>query len=88
MYFMVSPYTRTRITYEIVLKRLNPKEFAAKEDPRLRGNTFARWILPRTRRVSLGTSCPSPVLCRSGFRPQAPRVRNPSRGHSETGIAP
>lgn len=37
VYFMVSPYTRTRMTYEIVRDTLNPKTWAAKEDPRLRG---------------------------------------------------
>lgn len=35
--FMVSPYTRTRMTYEIVRKELGCTDFAMKEDPRLRG---------------------------------------------------
>lgn len=36
--FIVSPYTRTRMTYEIVRKELGCTQFAMKEDPRLRGN--------------------------------------------------
>lgn len=39
VYFMVSPYTRTRMTYDIVKETMNPKKWAAKEDPRLRGES-------------------------------------------------
>jgi len=38
VYFIVSPYTRTRMTYEIVKEALGQdRMFAVKEDPRLRG---------------------------------------------------
>lgn len=37
VYFIVSPYTRTRMTYEIVREALGPRDFFMKEDPRLRG---------------------------------------------------
>lgn len=39
VYFMVSPYTRTRMTYDIVKETMDPKKWAAKEDPRLRGES-------------------------------------------------
>lgn len=42
VYFMVSPYTRTRMTYNIVKETLDPKQWATKEDPRLRGKHRAQ----------------------------------------------
>ncbi|CAN0429710.1 unnamed protein product, partial [Laminaria digitata] len=41
--FIVSPYTRTRMTYEIVRKELGCTKFAMKEDPRLRELDFGNF---------------------------------------------
>ena len=38
VYFIISPYTRTRMTYDIIRETLGrDRVFAVKEDPRLRG---------------------------------------------------
>ncbi|CAM9316520.1 unnamed protein product [Choristocarpus tenellus] len=36
VYFLISPYTRARMTYQIIREVLNPRKWAMKEDPRLR----------------------------------------------------
>lgn len=45
VHFIVSPYTRTRMTYEIVRKELGQRQFSMKEDPRLRGDRAMRWTV-------------------------------------------
>eukprot|EP00752_Nemacystus_decipiens_P003312 g3065.t1 len=43
VYFIVSPYTRTRMTYEIVREQLGQRHFFMKEDPRLRELDFGNF---------------------------------------------
>eukprot|EP00903_Cladosiphon_okamuranus_P021798 g20044.t1 len=43
VYFIVSPYTRTKMTYEIVREKLGQRHFFMKEDPRLRELDFGNF---------------------------------------------
>lgn len=51
VYFIVSPYTRTRMTYEIVREKLGQRHFFMKEDPRLRGEGTCMYLEGRRGRL-------------------------------------